>query len=68
MATLANDSLLVQRMRYLGQLSGAKRKGDSAWGRRMEGRKLVQRRWKPWQKPLYDMTTFPFKLKPEYRD
>ena len=58
---------LARRFRYLGILSSLKNGvvGDSAWGRRMEGRKLVQRRWKPWMKARYDMTTFPFKLKPE---
>ena len=68
MATPANESKLVQRMRLLGQRSGAQRKGDSAWGYSMLSRRHIQKRWKPWQKPLYDMTTFPFKLKPDSQD
>ena len=68
MAALTNQSRLVLRMRLLGQRSGATRKGDSAWGYSMLSKRHARARWKPWQKPLYDMTTFPFKLKPEYRD
>lgn len=67
MATVANVER-VERMRRLGRLSAASRVGNSQWGKSMNGKQLVQKRWKPWRKPLYDMTTFPFKLKPEYRD
>lgn len=66
MSTQTNDSLLVQRMRYLGQRSGATRKGDSAWGYSMLSKQHQQHRWKPWMKPLYE-PHFPFKLKPECR-
>lgn len=63
-------SPLSRRFRYLGILSSLKNDvlGNPAWGRRMNGRGLVQRRWKPWNKARMDMTTFPFKLKPECRD
>ena len=58
-----------KHFRYLGILAALKKGsyGNSAWGRKHNMIGLVQRRWKAYNKIKYDMTTFPFRLKPECR-
>lgn len=69
-AVQPSPSSRSKHFRYLAILGCLKRGhyGNSAWGRKHNGIGLVQRRWKPWNKAKMDMTTFPFKLKPECRE